>query len=206
MAEPRARDALFDPVFRRNPIGVLILGICSALVVTKRLETALAMAVSVTAVLACSNTILSALRRQVGSSVRLFVEITVIASLVIVVSEVLQAYFPDLRRQLSVFVGLIVTNCIVMGRAEGFALSHRVRASFLDGLGNGLGYSAVLLAVAAVRELFGYGTLFGHVVLRPEAEGGWYVPNGLLLLAPSAFFVLGGIVWALRTGWPGGEE
>ena len=206
MTEPRARDVLFEPVFRRNPIALLVLGICSALAVTKRLETACVMSVSVTAVLACSNTIISLIHRHVGHSVRIFVQICVIASLVIVVSEVLEAFYYSVFTQLSVFVGLIVTNCLVMGRAEGYAMSHRVWPSFLDGVGNGLGYSAILIAVAFFRELLGAGSLFGQTVLKPVADGGWYVPNGFLLMAPGAFLLIGLFIWALRTWWPEQQE
>lgn len=206
MAEPRSRDVLLDPVFRKNPVALLVLGICSALAVTTKLETALVMAVSVTLVLAASSTIVSAIRRHVGPSVRIFVQITIIASLVMVVSEVLEAFAYSVFTELSVFVGLIVTNCIVMGRAEGFALGHRPLQSLLDGVGNGLGYGAILLAVAFVRELVGSGTVFGVTVLRPASDGGWYVPNGFLLMAPSAFFLIAFLIWALRTWKPEQRE
>ena len=198
MAEPRGRDVLFDPLFRKNPIALLVLGICSALAVTKKLETAFVMAVATTCVLACSSTIVSLIRRHVGSSVRIFVQICIIASLVIVVSELLEAFFYGVFTQISVFVSLIVTNCIVMGRAEGFALRHPPWLAFLDGVGNGLGYSAILLAVAFVRELLGAGELFGYTVLDPS----WYPQNGFLLLAPSAFLLIGLLIWLLRTFWP----
>ncbi|MDH3591780.1 MAG: NADH:ubiquinone reductase (Na(+)-transporting) subunit D [Planctomycetota bacterium] len=202
----RARDVLIDPVLRRNPIALLVLGICSALAVSKKLETAFVMSLSVTAVLACSNTIISLIRRHVGSSVRIFVQICIIASLVIVASELLEAFFYATYVQLAVFVGLIVTNCIVMGRAEGFALAHGPWLSFLDGVGNGLGYSAILLCVAFFRELFGLGTLFGFTVLEPAADGGWYIPNGFLTMAPSAFFLIGLIIWGLRAWKPEQQE
>jgi len=202
MAEPRGREVLTDPLFRRNPIALLVLGICSALAVTRKLETAFVMAVSVTCVLACSNTIISLIRRHVGNSVRIFVQICIIASLVIVVSELLEAFFYGVFTQISVFVSLIVTNCIVMGRAESFALRNRPWLAFLDGIGNGLGYSVILLAVAFVRELFGTGELFGHTVLDPS----WYPQNGFLLLAPSAFLLIGLIIWLLRTWWPEQQE
>ena len=206
MAEPRSRDVLLDPVLRRNPIALLVLGVCSALAVTTKMETALVMSVSVVAVLAGSNTIVSLIRRHVGASVRIFVQICIIASLVIVVSAILEAFLYGIFTQLSVFVSLIVTNCIVMGRAEGYAMAHRPWFSFLDGVGNGLGYSAVLLAVAFFRELLGAGTLFGVTILEPAAEGGWYVPNGLMALAPSAFFLIGFLIWALRTLRPEQRE
>ncbi len=202
MAEPKAREVLLDPIFNRNPIAALVLGICSALAVTGKLETALVMSISVTLVVAFSNAAISAIRRHIPSSIRIIVQITIIASLVIVVDQVLRAYFLDISKQISVFVSLIVTNCIVMGRAEGFAMSHRPWLSFLDGVGNGLGYSAVLLAVAFIRELTGSGSLFGWQILRTQSEGGWYVPNGLMLLPPSAFFIIGLLIWALRTWKP----
>jgi len=204
--EPRARDVLVDPIARRNPVMLLVLGICSALVVTKKLETAVVMAASVLVVMAASNTIVSAIRHWVGRSVRIFVQVTVIASLVIVVGEVLRAFLPDVARQLSVFIGLIVTNCIVMGRAEGFAMSHGPWLSFLDGVGNALGYGAVMLAVAFVRELLGFGTVFGFTVLTSVEEGGWYVPNGMMRLAPMALILVGLGIWALRTWRPDQQE
>jgi len=200
------RETLFAPVFRRNPITLLVLGICSALAVTKNLDTACVMAVSVTLVLGCATTIVSLIRRHVGSSVRLFVQICIIASLVIVTSEVLETFFYGLAKQLSVFVGLIVTNCIVMGRTEGYAMNHGPWRSFLDGIGNGLGYSVVLLAVAFFRELFGQGALFGWTVFPTTAEGGWYEPNGLFQKAPSAFFLIAMFIWALRTVRPDQQE
>ncbi len=195
MDEPRWRDVLLDPVFRRNPVALLVLGVCSALAVTKRLEHALVMSASVTAVVACSSVLVSLLRRQVGSSVRIFVQICIIASLVIVVGELLQAFLPEAARQLSVFVGLIVTNCIVLGRAEAFALCHDPWRSFLDGVGNGLGYSLVLLLVAFFRELLGAGTLFGRTVL----PAGSFEPSGMMRLAPGAFFLIALLIWGLRT-------
>jgi len=206
MAEPRYRDVLLDPVLRRNPIALLVLGVCSALAVTKKLETAFVMSVSVIAVLAGSNTVVSLIRRHVGTSVRIFVQICIIASLVIVVSEILEAYVYGIFTQLSVFVSLIVTNCIVMGRAEGYAMSHRPWLSFLDGIGNGLGYSAVLLVVAFFRELLGQGTVFGLTVLKRTVDGGWYVPNGFMGLAPSAFILIGLLIWVLRALRPEQRE
>ena len=205
MIEP-VRETLFAPVFRRNPITLLVLGICSALAVTKKLDTAFVMAVSVTLVLGCATTLVSLIRRHVGSSVRLFVQICIIASLVIVTREILETFFYGLAKQLSVFVGLIVTNCIVMGRTEGYAMNHGPWRSFLDGIGNGLGYSVVLLAVAFFRELFGQGALFGWTVLPTTAEGGWYEPNGLFQKAPSAFFLIAMFIWALRTVRPDQQE
>jgi Na+-transporting NADH:ubiquinone oxidoreductase subunit D len=190
---------LLAPLVEQNPITLQILGICSALAVTRSLATALLMSASVTAVVAASNVSISLLRRQIPHSVRLIVQITIIASLVIVTDQVLRAYAFDLSRQLSVYVGLIVTNCIVLGRAESFALHNGPGASLLDGIGNGLGYSAVLIGVGSVRELLGAGTLLGAPVLALAREGGWYVPMGLFLLPPSAFFLIGLLIWALRS-------
>jgi len=190
---------LFGPIFDNNPIALQILGICSALAVTTRLETALVMSLAVTAVVAFSSASVSLIRRQIPESIRLIVQMTIIASLVIVVDQVLQAFLPDISKQLSVFVGLIITNCIVLGRAEAFAMKNSVGMSFLDGIGNGLGYSLVLLLVAFLRELFGAGTLFGVQVFSLAKAGGWYVSNGLMLLPPSAFFIIGLLIWVLRT-------
>lgn len=198
----RPKDVLLDPVFNHNPIALLVLGICSALAVTVNLATALTMSVAVIAVVATSNVVISLIRSQIMASVRIFIQISVIASLVIVVDQVLQAYAFEASKELSVFVGLIVTNCIVMGRAEGFAMKNGPWLSFLDGVGNGLGYSAVLMAVAFFRELFGAGTLFGVTVLEKQADGGWYVPNGLMVMPPSAFFIIGLLIWALRAWKP----
>lgn len=194
-----ARRTLIAPLVEQNPITLQILGICSALAVTRSLATALVMSASVTAVTAVSNLVISLLRHQIPRSVRLIVQITIIASLVIVTDQVLRAYAWELSRQLSVFVGLIVTNCIVLGRAESFALHNGPGRSLLDGLGNGLGYGAVLITVGTVRELVGMGSLLGVPVLPLAREGGWYVPMGLLLLPPSAFFLIGLLIWALRS-------
>ena len=199
MAEPSARDVLVDPVFERNPILLLMLGICSALAVTTRLETALAMSVGVTAVTVGSNVALSLIRRHVPDTIRIFVQISVIATLVIVVDQLLQAFFWEISKQLSIFVSLIVTNCIVMGRTEGFALQHPPGRSALDGLGHGLGYSAVLMSVAFVRELLGRGSVFGFEVMRLQSEGGWYVPMGLMSRAPVAFLLIAFLIFALRS-------
>jgi len=189
---------LIDPVFRNNPVAMQVLGICSALAVTTKLSTALTMSLAVTFVVAVSNVVISLLRRQIPGSIRMIVQMTVIASAVIVVDQFLKAFAYDISKQLSVFVGLIITNCIVMGRAEAFAMKNGPWASLLDGLGNGLGYSLVLLAVGATRELLGAGSLLGFAVLPTIAEGGWYTPNGLMLLAPSAFFLIGMAIWALN--------
>jgi len=193
------KDTLFRPVFRDNPIALQILGICSALAVTSSMQVSLVMAVALTLVTAFSSFFISAIRHYIPSSIRIIVQMTVIASLVIVVDQILKAYAYDTSKQLSVFVGLIITNCIVMGRAEAFAMKNPPVPSFLDGFGNGLGYSFILMAVAFVRELLGSGKLFGLEVLPLVTEGGWYAPNGLLLLPPSAFFLIGLLIWAIRS-------
>ena len=202
MAAAKPRDVLLDPIVNSNPIALQMLGICSALAVTSRLDTALTMCVCVILVVMGSNAVVSLIRSQIPSSIRIIVQMTVIASLVILVNEILQAFAFSLAQQMSVFVGLIITNCIVMGRAEGFAMKNDVKLSLLDGLGNGLGYSLILLVVAFFRETLGSGTIFGFTVLQKSSEGGWYVPNGLMLLPPSAFFLIGLFIWALRTWRP----
>ncbi|HAB13307.1 MAG TPA: NADH:ubiquinone reductase (Na(+)-transporting) subunit D [Planctomycetaceae bacterium] len=202
MADPKPRDVLVDPLFDNNPIALQVLGICSALAVTTQLKPTLVMCAAVIFVVACSNASVSLIRSQIPSRIRIIVQMTIIASLVIVVDQVIQAYAFSVSQQLSVFVGLIITNCIVMGRAEGFAMKNGVALSFMDGLGNGLGYSLILLLVAFVRELFGSGKLYGITVLPLTTEGGWYEANGLLLLPPSAFFLIGLTIWALRTWKP----
>ena len=202
MAEPKARDVLLDPLFQRNPIALLVLGICSALAVTSKMETAIVMSISVVAVIASSSFLVSLIREQLTPSIRIFVQITIIASLVILVNQILEAYLFDISKQLSVFVSLIVTNCIVMGRAEGFAMSNRPWLSFVDGVGNGIGYSVVLIAVAFFRELFGSGSLFGVQLMPLTTQGGWYEANGLMLLPPSAFFIIGLLIFALRAWKP----
>ncbi|PAT32744.1 NADH:ubiquinone reductase (Na(+)-transporting) subunit D [Vandammella animalimorsus] len=199
MAQPTIKQVLFDPVFKNNPIGLQILGICSALAVTSNLKTALVMSVALTLVTGFSNLFISSIRAQIPGSIRMIVQMVIIASLVIVVDQALKAFAYSLSKQLSVFVGLIITNCIVMGRAEAFAMQNPPMLSFFDGIGNGLGYSAMLLLLGFIRELFGAGKLFGIAVLPTVNDGGWYVPNGLLLLPPSAFFLIGLIIWALRS-------
>ena len=194
-----AKDVLLDPLFNKNPIGLQILGICSALAVTSKLETVIVMSLAVTFVIAGSNVSISLLRKQIPSSIRIIVQITIIATLVIIVDQFLKAYAFGISKQLSVFVGLIITNCIVLGRAEGFAMKNPPGLSFLDGVGNGLGYSIVLLLVAFFRELLGAGKLLGITILPNINEGGWYLPNGLMLLPPSAFFIIGLLIWALRS-------
>ncbi|MBK7522348.1 MAG: NADH:ubiquinone reductase (Na(+)-transporting) subunit D [Gammaproteobacteria bacterium] len=195
----RTREILISPIFVNNPIAVQILGICSALAVTSSLKTALVMSIALTLVTAFSNLAISLLRNHTPSSIRMIVQMVIISSLVIVVDQILKAFAYDIAKQLSVFVGLIITNCIVMGRAEAFAMKNPPIPSFLDGIGNGLGYSAMLMAVGTVRELFGSGKLFGFDVLAQVNNGGWYQPNGLLLLPPSAFFIIGLFIWLLRS-------
>ena len=193
---------LIDPLVKENPITLQVLGICSALAITNSLETALVMSLSVIAVLAFSNTTISLIRNHIPNSLRIIIQMTIIATGVIVVDEVLKAFAPDIAQRLSVFVGLIVTNCIVLGRAEAFAVKNTVWRSFLDGVGNGLGYSLVLLSVATFRELFGAGTLFGVTIFRTVPDGGWYVPNAMMLLPPSAFFIIGFFIWFIRSRRP----
>ena len=202
MAASKVARVLFGPVFDNNPIALQILGICSALAVTTKLETSLVMSLAVVAVTALSNASVSAIRHYIPGSIRIIVQMTVIASLVIVVDQVLKAYLYEISKQLSVFVGLIITNCIVMGRAEGFAMKNGVWMSFLDGFGNGLGYSMVLMFVAFFREIFGTGTLFGIELMTLDRNGGWYNPNNLMLLPPSAFFLIGLLIWAIRAVKP----
>ncbi|HPG25557.1 MAG: NADH:ubiquinone reductase (Na(+)-transporting) subunit D [Spirochaetaceae bacterium] len=202
MAEISPREALVDPLFNNNPIALQVLGICSALAVTTKMDTALVMCLAVTAVTALSNFSISLLRNQIPASIRIIVQLVVIASLVIVTDQILQAFVYDIAKELSVFVGLIITNCIVMGRAEAFAMQNPPKLSFIDGVANGLGYSIVLLAVAFCRELLGSGSLFGVTILNPVNQGGWYVPNGLMLLAPAAFFLIGCFIWAVRSWKP----
>jgi Na+-transporting NADH:ubiquinone oxidoreductase subunit D len=196
------RETLIDPLFNNNPISLQVLGICSALAVTTKMEVALVMSFAVIAVTAGANVAVSFIRNMVPSSIRIIVQLTIIASLVIVTDQVLKAFVFDISKQLSVFVGLIITNCIVMGRAEAFAMQNSPKLSLIDGLGNGIGYGIVLMAVAFVRELFGSGTLFGYTILQPVNQGGWYVPNGLMLLAPAAFFLIGCFIWAVRSWKP----
>ncbi len=196
------KAALLDPLFDNNPIGLQVLGICSALAVTTKLETALVMSMALTAVVALSNTSVSIIRNKIPSHIRIVVMLTIIASLVIITDQVLKAFVYDVSKQLSVFVGLIITNCIVMGRAEAYAMQNNPWLSFIDGIGNGLGYSLCLIIVAFLRELFGSGKLFGLEVLPLATEGGWYTPNGLMMLAPSAFVIIGLLIWALRVWKP----
>lgn len=202
----KAKDALLDPLFNNNPIALQILGICSALAVTNKLSTALTMGIAVTLVTGFSSGAISAIRKHIPTSIRIIVQMTIIATLVIIIDQMLKAYAYEMSKALSVYVGLIITNCIVMGRAEAYAMKNPVTTSFLDGIGNGLGYMLVLLTVGLVRELFGSGKIFGFTVLNPVNAGGWYVTNGLMLLAPSAFFLIGFIIWGLRTWKPELQE
>jgi Na+-transporting NADH:ubiquinone oxidoreductase subunit D len=193
------KETLTKPIFKDNPIALQILGVCSALAVTSSMQVTLVMCLALTFVTAFSNLGVSTIRNHVPGSIRIIVQMIIIASLVIVVDQVLKAFAYGISKQLSVFVGLIITNCIVMGRAEAFAMKNPPMASFIDGIGNGLGYSVVLISVALVREIFGAGKLMGFEILPLVTEGGWYIPNGLLLLPPSAFFLIGFFIWALRS-------
>jgi Na+-transporting NADH:ubiquinone oxidoreductase subunit D len=202
----RKRDLLLRSIIERNPIALLVLGICSALAVTSKMETALVMSICVTLVVAGSSFIVSLVRNHIPNSVRIGIQITVIATLVILVDQVLKAFYFDLAKQLSIYVGLIITNCIVMGRTEGFAMSNPPFSSFLDGIGNGLGYGFILMTVSFFRELLGLGTLFGMEILPLAGYGGWYIRNGVLLLPVSAFFLIALIIWLLRTIDPMQQE
>jgi Na+-transporting NADH:ubiquinone oxidoreductase subunit D len=194
----KIKKSLFDPIFNNNPIALQILGICSALAVTTKMEKALVMCLAVTLVTGFSNFFVSLIREYIPSSIRIIVQMTVIASLVILTDQILKAFVYDIAKEMAVFIGLIITNCIVMGRAEGFAMKNPPIISFFDGIGNGLGYSIVLIFVAFFREIFGTGKLMGLTILKPISEGGWYQPNGMALLAPSAFFLIGLFIWGLR--------
>ena len=202
MAAPNAKQVLLDPVLDNNPIALQVLGVCSALAVTTQLKTTLVMCLAVVFVLALSNASVALIRSKIPSSIRIIVQMTIISSLVIVVDQFLQAFMFDVSRRLSVFVGLIITNCIIMGRAEGFAMKNTVKMSFLDGIGNAAGYSMILIIVGVFRELFGSGTLMGYEMMSLARDGGWYIPNGLMLLPPSAFFIIGLTIWLIRTFKP----
>lgn len=201
MAHKR-REMLIDPLVDNNPITLQVLGICSALAVTSSLQVAFVMSIAVTFVTAFSSMFISMIRNQIPGSIRIIVQMVVIASLVILVDQMLKAFAFEISKTLSVFVGLIITNCIVMGRAEAFAMKNPPIDSFIDGIGNGLGYGLILMLVGVIRELFGSGSLFGVTILETVNNGGWYVPNGLLLLPPSAFFIIGLIIWAFRAWKP----
>jgi Na+-transporting NADH:ubiquinone oxidoreductase subunit D len=200
------KKVLFGPILDNNPIALQVLGICSALAVTTKLETALVMSLALTVVTAFSNLFISLIRNQIPSSVRIIIQMTIIASLVIIVDQVLKAYSYELSKQLSVFVGLIITNCIVMGRAEAFAMKSPPMMSFLDGIGNGLGYSFVLIVIGIIKELTGFGTLLGFEILPLVQNGGWYQGNGLMILPFSSFFLIGGLIWFIRTIRPAQVE
>ncbi|MCA8984082.1 MAG: NADH:ubiquinone reductase (Na(+)-transporting) subunit D [Planctomycetaceae bacterium] len=199
MAQSKTREVLLSPIFSNNPIALQVLGICSALAVTSKMETTIVMCVAVTLVTGFSSAAVAAIRNLIPGSIRIIVQMTIIASLVIVVDQILKAFLPDIAKTMSVFVGLIITNCIVMGRAEGFAMKNTAWMSFLDGIGNGAGYSVLLIIVGILRESIGAGTLFGYTLLPLASDGGWYVPNGLMMLPPSAFFLIGLFIWILRT-------
>jgi Na+-transporting NADH:ubiquinone oxidoreductase subunit D len=200
------KGALISPIFANNPIGVQVLGICSALAVTTRLDKALVMAVALTVVTAFANLAVSLVRNYTPNSIRIIVQLAIIASLVIMVDQILKAFLFEISLELSVFVGLIITNCIVMGRAEGYAMQNPPWISFLDGIGNGLGYGLVLVVVAVARELVGAGKILGYTILPTISDGGWYEPNGLMLLAPSALFLVALFIWALRQWKPELQE
>jgi Na+-transporting NADH:ubiquinone oxidoreductase subunit D len=204
--DKQTKGVLFDPLFNNNPIALQVLGICSALAVTTKLETALVMSIALTVVTAFSNLAISLIRNYIPNSIRIIVQLTVIASLVIVTDQILKAFVFDVSKQLSVFVGLIITNCIVMGRAEAYAMANKPGISFLDGIGNGLGYSMVLMGIGFFRELLGSGKLFGIEIFSTVTDGGWYYTNGLMLMPPSAFFLIGIMIWVLRTAKPAQME
>ncbi|PHS33086.1 MAG: NADH:ubiquinone reductase (Na(+)-transporting) subunit D [Methylophaga sp.] len=193
------KSSVIDPLIDNNPITLQVLGVCSALAVTTNMMAAVIMSIALTTVTAFSSAFISSIRNHIPSSIRIIVQMTIIASLVIIVDQLLKAYAYEASKQLSVFVGLIITNCIVLGRAEAFAMKNPPVLSFFDGIGNGLGYSLILLVVAFFRELLGAGKLFGHQIIPVANEGGWYIPNGLMLLPPSAFFVIGLLIWAIRS-------
>jgi Na+-transporting NADH:ubiquinone oxidoreductase subunit D len=204
--DKHTKEILVKPIFGNNPIALQVLGICSALAVTSKMAPTLVMCASVIFVVCLSNASIAAIRQHVPSSIRIIVQMTVIASLVILVEQVLKAFAFEIYKSMAVFVGLIITNCIVMGRAEAFAMKNPVGLSFLDGLGNTLGYSAVLISVAFVREITGSGKLLGMTILPPATEGGWYVANGLMLMPPSAFFLIAIFIWVVRTVYPNQVE
>lgn len=202
----KERQALLDPLFNNNPIALQVLGICSALAVTTKLDKAIVMAVSLTLVTGFSSLSISLIRNLVPTNVRIIIQLTIIASLVIIADQILKAFVPAISKQLSVYVGLIITNCIVMGRAEAYAMQNPPFLSFLDGIGNGLGYSMILIIVGIFREIFGSGKILGYTVLKPVTEGGWYQPNGLLIMAPGALFTIAILIWLLRTWKPEQQE
>lgn len=202
----KTKELLISPIIKNNPIALQVLGICSALAVTSQVKQALIMGIAVSLVTAVSSMIISLIRNMIPGSIRIIVQMTVIASAVIVADQVLKAFVYDIAKPMSVFIGLIITNCIVMGRTEGFAMKNKPFASFLDGIGNGLGYTVILLAVAVIRELFGSGKLLGYSILPLTTEGGWYQSNGLLLLPACSFFIIGSFIWLIRTFRPEQQE
>lgn len=202
----KTKDLLISPIIKNNPIALQVLGICSALAVTSQIKQALIMGVAVSLVTAVSSMIISMIRNMIPGSIRIIVQMTVIASAVIVADQILKAFVYDIAKPMSVFIGLIITNCIVMGRTEGFAMKNKPIASFVDGIGNGLGYTVILLAVAVIRELFGSGKLLGYSILPLTTEGGWYQSNGLLLLPACSFFIIGSFIWLIRTLRPEQQE
>ena len=195
----KAKDALIRPLIDNNPVTLQVLGICSALAVTTSLLPAILMSLSVISVMTVANVSVSLMRHKIPNSIRIIIQITIVASLVIIVDQVLKAYAYETSKQLSVFIGLIITNCIVLAHTEGFAMNNSVGVSFMDGLGTGLGYSIILITVATLRELFGSGSLLGISILPLATEGGWYQPNGIMLVAPSGFFIIGLLIWLIRT-------
>lgn len=199
MAAAATKKVLLDPLFENNPIALQVLGICSALAVTTQMDKTVTMCFAVIFVLAGSNFFVSLVRNFIPTNIRIIVQLTIIASLVIIVDQVLQAFLFEISKSLSVFVGLIITNCIVMGRAEAFAMQNPPGLSLIDGVGNGLGYSIILLGVGFLRELFGSGKLFGVTILTPVTDGGWYYPNGIMITSAGAFFIIGFFIWGLRT-------
>ena len=196
------KEVILDPLFNNNPIAVQVLGICSALAVTTKLETSIVMSLAVIAVMMGSNVAVAVIRQLITPSIRIIVQLTIIASLVIVTDQILKAFMFETSKQLSVFVGLIITNCIVMGRAEAYAMQNGPYLSLIDGIGNGLGYGLLIVLVGFFRELFGSGTLFDVTIFQSVSEGGWYLPNGMMVLVPGAFFLIGLFIWALRTWKP----
>ncbi len=198
----KEREALLDPLFNNNPIALQVLGICSALAVTTRMDTALVMCGAVIGVMACSSLVVSLLRNNIPPSIRIIVQLSIIASFVILTDQILKAYLFEISKSLSVFVGLIITNCIVMGRCEAYAMQNGPFMSVVDAVGNALGYSLILVGTAFFRELIGSGSLFGYTILRPVTEEGWYYPNGMMVLSPGAFFLIGLFIWAIRAWKP----
>ncbi len=202
----KMKDALIEPLVDNNPITLQVLGICSALAVTTKMDTAFVMSLAVISVLTLSNLFVSLIRNMIPTNIRIIVQLVIIASLVIVTDQVLQAYVYDISKQLSVYVGLIITNCILMGRAEAYAMQNPPIASIMDGIGNGLGYALILMVTAFIRELLGAGSLFGYKILPLVSEGGWYNPNGLMVISPGTFFIIAFLIWGIRTWKPNQQE